>query len=135
MMAVHGRRILLCSIATRKIPPGNCPSQQDHSLLGMTSAFQAHRILFVRCESLGDKAARRRHVCFTPESGHSSRRSECPLCAKSGHFRGRSLSVQMQPQTALHAVPATAMSLGTTMVDQSVVPNFLGAFLLRHDFA
>src|ERR1039458_7043106 len=69
------------------------------------------------------------NVRYAPNSDRISRCSELTLCATTGHFRGRSLNVQMQPQTALHAVPATAISLGTTMVDQSVVPKFLGALL------
>ena len=39
----------------------------------------------VRFGSLADITARPRHVCFTPESRHSSVRVGCPKSAKSGH--------------------------------------------------
>jgi hypothetical protein len=51
---------------------------------------QAARRLFEcvgRCPLwvITDTARRPRDVRFTPESGHSSARSRCPLCANSGH--------------------------------------------------
>jgi len=39
----------------------------------------------VRFGSLADIAGRSRHVRFTPNSGHHSDITECPLCAKSGN--------------------------------------------------
>ena len=39
----------------------------------------------VRFGSKADIEGRQSDVRFTPESGHGSARSRCPLCAKSGH--------------------------------------------------
>jgi len=36
--------------------------------------------------SLADITARSRHVCFTPDSGHSSVQVRCPLSAMSGEL-------------------------------------------------
>ena len=36
-------------------------------------------------------------VRFTPESGHSRRRSVCPICANSGHRAGRRCNCPMTP--------------------------------------
>ena len=40
----------------------------------------------VRYGSLADICRAKRHVRFTPESGHVQCTSPCPLCANSGHF-------------------------------------------------
>jgi len=40
----------------------------------------------VRFGSLADICAAKRHVRFTPESGHSERQTQCLLSANSGHF-------------------------------------------------
>jgi hypothetical protein len=39
----------------------------------------------VRFGSKADICSAKRHVRFTPNSGHLQRTSPCPLCAKSGH--------------------------------------------------
>ena len=39
----------------------------------------------VRFGSKADICSAKRHVRFTPNSGHLQRTSPCPLCANSGH--------------------------------------------------
>jgi hypothetical protein len=46
----------------------------------------------VRFGSLGDMAARPRHVRFTPNSGHKSGHRFCPLSANSRHRASASLN-------------------------------------------
>ena len=41
--------------------------------------------LNVRFGSKADICSAKRHVRFTPDSGHVQRTSRCPLCAKSRH--------------------------------------------------
>ncbi|MGB9271873.1 MAG: hypothetical protein WCB74_22035, partial [Pseudolabrys sp.] len=41
--------------------------------------------LYVRFGSKADMCSAKRHVRFTPESGHVRCNSGCPLCANSGH--------------------------------------------------
>jgi hypothetical protein len=47
----------------------------------------------VRFGSKADIRAAKRHVRFTPESGHSQRQYQCPLWAKSGHWRVYNVSI------------------------------------------
>jgi hypothetical protein len=55
----------------------------------------------VRFGSLADIVQRRRHVCFTPESRHSSARIVHPLCTISGHLQkqGAELGFGVQTET------------------------------------
>ena len=45
----------------------------------------------VRFGSKADICSAKRHVRFTPKSGHLQRTSPCPLCANSGHAAHTSL--------------------------------------------
>jgi hypothetical protein len=49
--------------------------------------------------SFADISKRWADVRFTPESGHGTARSECPLCASSGHWRGYSITSSAVPSS------------------------------------
>ena len=58
----------------------------------------------VRYGSLADIVQRPRHVCFTPNSGHSSVRVGCPKSATSGHRGGTrtpTATIQTQKRVSL----------------------------------
>jgi hypothetical protein len=54
--------------------------------------------LNVRFGSKADIATDQRNVCFISESGHSLRRSECPLWVKSGHRIAAPLMSALPPK-------------------------------------
>ena len=59
----------------------------DHRKLLKDRGFQAQvrGPTGIRFGSKADVTLLNFDVCFTPESGHPSTQSKCPLCAKSGH--------------------------------------------------
>jgi hypothetical protein len=61
-------------------------------------------MLYVRFGSKGDITARLNYVRFAPESGHSLRRSRCPLWAKSGRNRVLALLLKRPPDEAERAL-------------------------------
>ena len=62
-------------------------------------------------EAVGAKNASLIHVCFTPKSGHSHRRSGCPLIANCSHIEAKPLRDQWPNRRALRKRPETAQIL------------------------
>ena len=65
----------------------------------------------VRFGSKADMCSAKRHVRFTPNSGHVQRNQRCPLCANSGHRTAYSITSSARASSEGGTVRPSALAV------------------------
>ena len=90
----EARVLVLNIIATTSAASDRFRHCSDQCLRWVISGHFAMRDRCPLYPPKADICSAKRHVRFTPKSGHVQRTSRCPLCAKSGHPRNYQIGLE-----------------------------------------
>ena len=94
---------------------------RDESRTGAAQPFVCRNPFVDRFGSKADMCSAKRHVRFTPESGHVRRNTSCPLCANSGHRDTYSITSSARPISVLGMLRPSALAVLRFMISSTLV--------------